>query len=342
MAAESTSQPRVRLAEVAGAAGVSVATVSKVLHGHDDVAAATRERVEEVMATLGYRSRAEVRAARARPSVLFILETMGAYSARVLDGVLDEADSQDVAVTVCRAPRRIDASFLIRQVTQGHHLGVVVLTPLFTDADLAYLARRKTPVAMIDPDDLTHTEGISIGSTNWLGGLTATRYLLECGHRRIGLISGPAGRLVARARLHGYRAALEVAQIPYDGTLVRYGPHVTETGRAGGGDLLDLAAPPTAIFATSDAAALGVMQAARARHLSIPDDLSVIGFDDTWAASEAAPPLTTIRQPLGQMGAEALRAVLAQSRHEPLTVHRLELNTELVVRESVAAPRPGL
>jgi len=335
--------PRVTLTEVAEHAGVSVATVSKVLNGRDDVADATRLRVEQIMNTLGYQSRTELRSTKKRPSVLLILgnaDTVDLYSASVLDGMLTEAQKQDVSITVCRAPapRQINLTFLVQEVTRGGHDGVVVVTPVFTDKDLAYLVRRKIAVAMIDPVDLTHSQGVSVGATNWTGGLTATQYLIEQGHRRIGIVGGPQARLVARARLHGYRAALELAQIPFDPVVVKYGPFVAEAGRTLGGELLDLNPAPTAIFATSDAAALGVMAAARERGLAIPADLSVIGFDDTVAATLAVPPLTTIRQPLGEMGAEAIRAVLAQVRGEEVTVRRVELNTELVVRASVARP----
>ncbi len=322
---------------------MSVATVSKVLNGRDEVADDTRARVERALDELGYRSRTATRSRRL-PSILLILGNSAAidpYSAGVLDGVLAEAERQAVSVVVSRspAPRAIDPASLAQEVVRGGHEGAVVVTPVFTDEDLAYLVRRNIAVAMIDPVDVSHGEGVSVGATNWNGGLTGTQYLVSLGHRRIGFVSGPQERLVARARLHGYRAALELAQIPFDEGLVRYGSFHVETGEILGEELLGLAEPPTAIFATSDAAALGVMAAARARNLSIPGDVSVIGFDDTWAASYAVPPLTTVRQPISEMGAEAVRAVLALTRGEEPAVRRVELNTELVVRASAGPPR---
>jgi len=331
------------LADVARRAGVSVATVSKVLNGHDDVAAATRKRVEVVLGELGYRSRTSYRSAERRPSVLLLLgnsEAVDPYSASVLDGVLAEAERQDVSVTVSHVPtpRQVDPVRLAQEVVRGGHEGAVVVTPVFADSDLAYLIRRNIAVAMIDPVDVSHDEGVSVGATNWNGGLSGTQYLVSRGHRRIGFVSGPKDRLVARARLHGYRAALELAQIPFDPRLVRYGSFLVEDGYALGGELLDLDERPTAIFATSDSAALGVMAAARDRGMDVPGDVSVMGFDDTWVASYVVPPLTTVRQPLGEMGAEAVRAVLAQARGESLAVRRVELNTELIVRASVGPP----
>jgi LacI family transcriptional regulator/LacI family xylobiose transport system transcriptional regulator len=175
----------------------------------------------------------------------------------------------------------------------------------------------------------------SVGATNWNGGLTATRHLLELGHRRIGMIAGPAKMLCSRAREDGYRTALETAGVPVDAHLIRHGDfHVArayEEGRA----LLSLPDPPTAIFAGSDLQAFGLYEAARVLGLRVPDDLSVIGFDDLPMARWAWPPLTTIRQPLTEMAATATRIVLGDD-----TQMRVELATSLVVRQSTVAREP--
>lgn len=332
---------RVTLTEVARRAGVSLSTVSKVLNGHADVAAATREAVERVFVELGYVSRVERRNPGRRTSLLVVLANgVNPYAAQVIEGVIEEAQELGVVTALTRAPApdMISPSALVQEMANDGHAGVVLVTPEFTEQDLAFLSRRRVPMVMIDPVDPIHGEGVSVGSANWSGGLTATRYLIEQGHRRIGFVGGPLGSLVGQARHHGYRAALEGARIPYDETLVTHARFRYAPGHDQGEQLLSLDAPPTAIFAASDLQALGVMAAARERGLVLPRDLSVIGYDDTWAAEWTVPALTTIRQPMVEMGRAAVRLVVGQVLGEVSTTRRVELNTELVIRASVTAP----
>lgn len=332
---------RVTLAEVAERSGVSLSTVSKVLNGRADVADATRGAVERAFADLGYVSRSDRHDPHRRRSLLLVLGNgVNPYAAEILEGVLDEAHTLGVSITITRAsaPFRINPSALVQELANDGHVGVVVVTPEFSDEDLAFLTRRRVPMAMIDPADPVHGEGVSVGATNWSGGLTATQYLIDQGHRRIGFLGGPQGSLAGQARLHGYRAALERAGIPDDRDLVTHGPFRFAAGHDHAARLLALDERPTAIFAASDLSALGAMAAGRERGLAIPRDLSVIGFDDTWAAEWAAPPLTVIRQPMPEMGRAAVRAVIDQVDGGAPTSRRVELTTELVVRESVAPP----
>jgi LacI family transcriptional regulator len=181
----------------------------------------------------------------------------------------------------------------------------------------------------------------SVGSTNFAGGLAATRHLLDLGHRQVAYLGGPATVACNQARLHGYRGAMEAAGAPVADGYVRTGRFSYEHGIAGGAALLDLPQPPTAVFAGSDETALGVIEAARLRDLRIPDDLSVVGFDDTPVARLAAPPLTTVRQPLREMGAVAVRTALRLAAGEGVDSHHVELATELVVRQSTAQVSSG-
>jgi LacI family xylobiose transport system transcriptional regulator len=171
--------------------------------------------------------------------------------------------------------------------------------------------------------------------------LAATRHLLGLGHTRIGAIGGPESILCSRARLDGYRAAMDAAGVPVDPALVRYGNFHVKDGIKEGRALLALRDRPTAIFAGNDLQALGVYQAARELRLHIPEDLSVVGFDDLPVAPWVGPPLTTVRQPLAQMAMAAARLVLRLARGEQPTQTRVELATELVLRESTAPPASG-
>jgi LacI family transcriptional regulator len=190
----------------------------------------------------------------------------------------------------------------------------------------------------VDPVNLPEAEVPSVGATNWAGGMAATDHLLSLGHRRIGAVTGPADYLCSRARIDGYRSALERAGAQFDDRLVQHGDFQHEGGFLRGGQLLDLPEPPTAIFAGSDQQALGVYEAARQRGLRIPEDLSVVGFDDLPAARWVSPPLTTVRQPLADMGRVAAEMLGDLIEGVPLRSQRVELATELIVRESTGGP----
>jgi LacI family transcriptional regulator len=194
------------------------------------------------------------------------------------------------------------------------------------------------PLVVVDPAGSPALDAPTIGAANWSGGLAATEHLLSLGHRRIGLIAGPPRLLCSRARLDGYRAALEGAGLTLDEALVVPGDFHAESGFAGCEKLLDLPEPPTAVFAASDQMALGAIEALRRRGLRVPEDMSVVGFDDLPEVRWSAPPLTTVRQPLADMGKLAARTVLELARDERPDSPRVELGTELVVRSSTAPP----
>jgi LacI family transcriptional regulator len=217
---------------------------------------------------------------------------------------------------------------------------------VFVNSDLApplhtELRKLNIPMVVVDPSGAPSLDVPTIGATNWAGGLRATEHLLELGHRRIGFISGPKRMMCSRARLDGYRAALEAAGVPAAEELIEQGDFYHESGFAGGMALLGLDEPPTAVFAASDQMAFGVYEAARQRGLRVPDDVSVVGFDDLPEARWACPPLTTVRQPLSEMGLLAARTVMRLAQGETVESPRVELSTELMVRVSSAPPRSG-
>jgi DNA-binding LacI/PurR family transcriptional regulator len=194
---------------------------------------------------------------------------------------------------------------------------------------------------VVDPTGEPLHDTPSVGATNWSGGLTATRHLLELGHRRIGVIAGPENLLCSRARLDGYRAAMDAAGVEVDPDLIRHGNFFVNEAIQEGLVLLRRSPEtrPTAIFALNDQQAVGVYLAARELGLHIPDDLSVVGFDDIPTARWASPPLTTVKQPLVQMAVAAAQLVLRLAAGEHPTETRIELATSLVVRSSTAPLR---
>ena len=195
-------------------------------------------------------------------------------------------------------------------------------------------------LVIVDPVGQPDPRIPSIGATNWAGGLMATEHLIEIGHRRIGIITGRPALLCSQARLDGYQSALGRAGIPVDPSLIYSGDFRFEGALAAAQDMLALPDPPSAIFAGSDMQALGVYEAARLRKLRIPDDLSVVGFDDLPMSAWVSPPLTTIIQPLANMAAMATRTVLdALGGRLDTSSNRVELTTSLVVQASTAPPR---
>jgi DNA-binding LacI/PurR family transcriptional regulator len=208
-----------------------------------------------------------------------------------------------------------------------------------TAAQHEKLQTRGIPVVALDPTGEPDHATPSVGAGNWTGALTATRHLIDLGHRRIAAITGPARMLSSRARLDGYRAAADAAGIPADPSLIFEGDFHAEDGLEHGRRLLQLPDPPTAVVAGNDLQALGVYQAAAEAGMRIPRDLSVVGFDDLPLAQWASPPLTTIRQPLTEMAATAASMAIALARGEELPHERVEFATRLIQRASTAPPR---
>lgn len=338
---------RATLATVAASAGVSVATVSKVVNGRTDVGPETRALVESLLRQHDYIGRRPPQARRsvatAKIELLFTGD-FNAYSIEIIQGLLDAAAEGEVAVAISVRPRghrRAQAdrfSAWARDLAAAGRQAVIAVTDDLTSAELRALSRAHLPLVVIDPLEMPHSRVTSVGSTNFAGGLAATRHLLSLGHRRIAYIGGPVTAACDQARKHGYRAAMEAAEVRVPEAYVRTGNFRYQDGFVGGAALLDLSEPPTAVFAGSDETAAGVIEAARARGLRIPEDLSLVGFDDTQVARFASPPLTTVRQPLREMGGVALRTALRIAAGEKLDSHHVELATELVVRRSTAPP----
>jgi LacI family xylobiose transport system transcriptional regulator len=328
------------IAAIAREAGVSVPTVSKVINGRADVSAETRRRVEAVIRDRGYRpSRRSVRPSQLLEVIFNELESE--WALEIVRGVEWVARDAGLALVLSEMQDRLGPDVgWVDGVLARRPTGVIAVLSDLSDGVQSRLRTRGIPLVIVDPTGEPAHDTPSVGATNWSGGLAATRHLLGLGHRRIGVIAGPEQILCSRARLDGYRAAMDAVRMPVDPGLIRHGNFHVDDGIREGRALLRLEDRPTAIFACNDLQALGVYQAARDLRLHIPDDLSVVGFDDLPVATWVGPPLTTVRQPLFQMAAAAARMVVRFARGEPPGQARLELATELIVRESTAPP-PG-
>jgi LacI family transcriptional regulator len=332
---------RITITAIAKAAGVSVPTVSRVVNGRSDVSPQTRRRVEALLREHGYRRQVTARRrATARLIDLVFNDLDSPWAVEILRGVEDVGHSAGVGTVISAVHRRSTPTRQwLQNVRERATDGVILVLTDLAQPVHAELRQLGVPVVVVDPVGASDLDVPTIGATNWAGGMRATEHLLALGHRRIGFIEGPPRLLCSRARLDGYRAALDAAGVDVDRQLVREGDFYHESGFAGGAALLDLAVPPTAIFASSDQMAFGVYEAVRRRGLRVPDDVSVVGFDDLPEVRWSSPPLTTVRQPLTEMGRLAARTVLRLAEGESVESTGIELATELVVRESTAPYR---
>lgn len=330
---------RVTLAQVAEAAGVSASTISKVLNGHTDVSATTRQKVQGLLVQHGYKRRnSAVGDAPALVDLVF-QELESPWAMEIVRGAVEAATEAGLTVALTSLSEKSVSKSWLDAIRARGTQGVILLLARLGTREKAELQSRGMPFAVVDPRGEQDPSVATVGATNWSGGFAATRHLIELGHRRIGMISGPPDLLCSRARMDGYRSAMEAAGLALDPELMQWGDFHVDGGFKAAMAMLALAEPPTAIFAGSDLQALGVLEAARVQHRSVPADLSLVGFDDLPLSTWTSPPLTTVRQPLAEMASTAVRLVLALGRGEGTGHRNVELATSLVVRETTARLR---
>ncbi|MDN5569818.1 MAG: LacI family DNA-binding transcriptional regulator [Propionibacteriaceae bacterium] len=330
---------RVTIALIAEDAGVSLPTVSKVLNGRADVAEETRARVEDAIRQHGYRRRKSTQPQTTPMIDLVFHEIESPWAIELIRGVEGEASqhSTEVVISECGVARRPRQAW-IDSVIARRPLGVVMV---FSDLDpdqRSQLAARNIPCVVVDPVGENSETGPWVGSAHFLGGRLATQHLLVLGHTRIGVITGPMDTLAARMRLAGYADAMAEAGVPVDEDLIRHGTFKIDAGEEHGTELLMLPERPTAIFSSSDLQAIGVYRAAHRLGLRIPEDVSVVGYDNLPTSEWIFPPLTTVHQPLREMAEAATRLVLQLARGEASPSPSLELAVRFVQRESTASP----
>lgn len=225
-----------------------------------------------------------------------------------------------------------------RTLAERSRAGVMEVTTRYSTARERALRAVGLPMVLVDPIDFPRTTTMSIGATNWAGAYAATQHLLELGHTRIAYIGGPVNASCDVARASGWAAAMNAAGRPADVATIRRDSYSFEHGLAIGTELLSVPRPPTAIFAGADITAMGVLEAARRLDIRVPEQLSVVGFDDTLLARSSSPNLTTVHQPIADIGRTAVSALLRLARGETFATKRVELATHLVVRDSTAPP----
>lgn len=330
---------RVTLGEVAERAGVSLPTASKVMNGHAAVSSETRRAVAEAAQGLGYEQRR--RRPRQQRTIGLHLESVDSpYVMGVLAGAVQAARRAGVGLLVSSSDGGgLTKDWMAEVAAHGADGVIAVVAPIGTE-HVRWSRSLSLPLLAIDPilEDPDMTGILTVTATNWEGGARAVRHLLDLGHRRIGILAGPAESVPARQRLEGYFSALGRAGIPIDADLIDQEDFSERAGERGAARLLGLDDPPTALFAASDNLAVGAIHAALGRGIVVPDHLSLVGFDDTMIARWSRPRLTTVNQPLFSMGQVAVERLLALAADPDVFSHPFKLETHLVERESTAPP----
>jgi LacI family transcriptional regulator len=333
---------RATIRDIAHAAGVSVATVSRVMNDRPDVAPETRDQVLRHVRAHNFTTNRSARALSSGRTgyVGFTMPYVRAdYFAAILAGAVEAAFEQEMRLVLCATLQEHDREVsLLETLIDGATDGAIILLPEESSEELEALRSSGYPFVVADPR-VPIAEGIpAVSAAHRAGAKAATDHLLALGHRRIAHIAGPRTWAATEERIEGYHGALAAAGVLPSDELLAEGDFEIPGGHEAAGRLLDLLEPPTAIFAANDNMAVGVLRAARERGLGVPEDLSVVGFDDTELAQSVTPALTTVRQPLAELGRTAVNLLTRMIERQRVEALRVELATRLVVRDSTGPP----
>jgi LacI family transcriptional regulator len=328
--------------DVAERAGVSLGTVSRVINNDVHVAPDTRERVALVMREMGYVANRQARSLKgSKTNVIGVLapDLGTGYIGEIMRGIDSELALSQLDLMLFTTHRTaIKEANYVANMVQGMVDGLLLVLPRNPADYTGTLTRRNFPFVLIDHQG-TGESCPAVGATNWQGAYNATEYLIKLGHTRIGFITGSMDLGCAIDRLEGYRSALRTYHLPESPELIYEGTFFQPDGYDGASVLLNLPNPPTAIFASNDVMAMGVMDAVRNRRMHVPDDISVVGFDNIPQSAMVYPSLTTVQQPLEQMGRVATQMLLGILKNPEKDAGRIELPTELIIRNSTLAPK---
>jgi LacI family transcriptional regulator len=333
---------RTTIRQIAELAGVSIATVSRVLNRRGDVSDETRDLVTRIIRENGYSANRSARGLSAgRTGLVGILVPLvyPAYFSAILAGAAEALSERDLQIVLSPTGHEHDREVSVLDRLHGLTDGALIILPEESSEELERLLDGGYRFVVLDPLTPLNERIASVSAAHTSGADQAMQHLLELGHRRIAQITGPSGWLATEDRRRGYRAALAAAGILPDPALEIEAEPEIGPGRDAARHLLDLPESPTAIFAFNDNIAIGALQAARASGVRVPEDVSVVGFDDVEHAAIVTPALTTVRQPLAEMGRTAVSLLNRLLEGQRLEALHIELATRLVVRDSTAPPR---
>jgi LacI family transcriptional regulator len=330
------------LKDVAKAAGVSVATVSRMLNGSLDLPAATKQRIDDAIASLKYQPNPHARRlSRGRSDTigLVVPDIANPFFATMVAAIEEAANDRGLAVSLYATLNRTGREVAYLRLIEHNHVdGLVFVTNHPDDGELAELINRTGKVIVVD-EDVPLAAVPKLFCDNFQGGQLAGRHLAEFGHRHVLYVGGPDAMISTQRRFNGLCEGLR-ERFGDDVSIRRYsGEYTVACGREMAWRFLEEGMPATAIFASSDEIAIGMIEVLREKGISIPEDLSLIGFDDVSPLHLFAPPVTAIRQPVRAIGQRALSLLLETNWQESKSLATEELvPVEIVVRKSVAPP----
>lgn len=323
--------------EVASRAGVSPTTVSHVINNTRFVSADARQRVLDAMAELNYRPNVLARSLRrgeTRTLGLILPDSANPFFAEIARAIEDTAFRNGYNVILGNSENELTKEQVYVDVLVNKQVdGLIFVATGDHSPSLEQLVNDGLPVVVVDRR-LSDLEVDTVLTDNLQGGLTATRYLLDLGHRRIACITGPSNLTPSAERVIGYRQALEERSLPVDETLIRKGDFHPHSGYLAVSQLLHTEPRPTAFFICNDMMAIGALRALAEARLQVPQDCSLLGFDDIELASYVTPPLTTIRQDKNAMAEAAVQLLLERIAEPSLPARTRILPTRLVERQS--------
>ncbi|ROR37245.1 LacI family transcriptional regulator [Kitasatospora cineracea] len=333
---------RVTVRDIAAAAGVSPATVSRVLTGQAVVAEETRAAVRTAMERLGSPEPAAPRRT-ARPGAVFVRcpYLLTDYFGTIVTAVAEALDRHGRELILSAGSSAQHNGALTGLARRRDLAGALLVLPVEDSPALERLRRQDIPFVVIDPRTPVPRDIAAVSASHFTGARNLTAHLVALGHRRIGFINGPEDWLASTSRHAGHTAALAEAGVLIPPDLVTHIEPTSDWGHTAAARLLDLPRPPTALVAFNDKAAVGALRAAHERGLRVPTDLSIAGFDDDYLSRTSIPTLTTVRQPLEELGGLAVSLLLRLIEGTALEALHVELATELIVRDSTGPVPDG-
>ncbi|MFN2161760.1 MAG: LacI family DNA-binding transcriptional regulator, partial [Candidatus Promineifilaceae bacterium] len=328
--------------DVANRAGVSISTVSHVINNSRAVSEESRQRVEEAMAELDYQPNTLARSLRRQQTQsigMIVPDIANPFFAEIARGIEDSSFQQNYSIILCNSEGDLEKQVAYTNLLIQNQVAGIVFVAAGVSTELVEdLQHREVPLVVVDRA-VPRVEVNSVMTNHNQGGRLATQHLIDLGHRRIACISAGSGLSPSADRVTGYMETLWENNMPVNKKLIMHGDFQYESGYKAVHTLLDLPEPPTAVFACNDLMAVGCISAAAERGLRVPQDLSVVGFDNVRLASFTNPPLTTVSQPMRQIGTLALELLMERINDIDSPVRIEQLDTELVVRRTTAAPR---
>lgn len=331
--------------DIAKLAGVSTATVSKVFNGTGNISDKTKLRIMDISTEMNYRPSVLASALAGKKTYtlgLLIPDLANPFFAEIARNIEDRANELDFNLVICSTDNNTDKEIrYIHLLRQKKVDGIIIATGISKEVITKELIDQDIPIASI-AREISLLSGSAVIVDDFTGGYTATEHLVQLGHKKVAIIAENLSVMSSRERIRGYRYALEEAGIPCDENLILISDFTLEAGKAVARKLFeayDASNRPTAIFACNDLLAIGVMQVAKENDIKIPEQLSIVGFDNTILASITDPQLTTIAQPIQAMGRQVVDIIINEINIANTVKQRVVLSPELVVRGSTKSPQ---